>query len=79
MGFVELGEFTFDIPVRRGQPVMKSNMRDIQSSPVFSTAMGMLQLANQKTSPETTKRVSVASVSNRWESFKTKIGKTFSI
>ncbi len=41
-GLVELSEFTFDVPVRRGSPKNIMGMRETYASPVFSTVIGTL-------------------------------------
>ncbi len=41
-GLVELAEFTFDVPVRRGVPRNVVGMREAYNSPIFSTAIGTL-------------------------------------
>jgi len=42
-GLVEMGEFVFDIPVRRGQPNKVGGLLDVVKSPDFSTSVGLLQ------------------------------------
>jgi len=41
-GLVEMGEFIFDVPVRRGIPERVGGLTDIVKSPVYSTAVGLL-------------------------------------
>jgi cell division protein FtsA len=41
-GVVELAEFVFDLPVKRAAPENLSGFADIVSSPIFSTAVGLV-------------------------------------
>ena len=41
-GFVEMGEFMFDLPVRRGMPQKIGGLTDVVKSSQFSTAVGLL-------------------------------------
>jgi cell division protein FtsA len=41
-GITELAEFTFELPVRRGAPNHLSGLVDVVSSPLYSTAVGLL-------------------------------------
>ncbi|GIL18473.1 MAG: cell division protein FtsA [Oligoflexia bacterium] len=41
-GLVEMAEFVFDVPVRRGSPGKVGGLTEIVKSPVFSTAVGLL-------------------------------------
>jgi len=41
-GLIEMGEFIFDIPVRRGIPERVGGLIDVVRSPEFSTAVGLL-------------------------------------
>lgn len=46
-GLVEMGEFVFDLPVRRGQIQEVEGLQDTVRSPAFSTAVGLVKYANQ--------------------------------
>ncbi|MDZ4662118.1 MAG: cell division protein FtsA [Pseudomonadota bacterium] len=41
-GLVEMGEFIFDIPVRRANPANVGGLTDVVKSPMFATAVGLL-------------------------------------
>lgn len=41
-GLVEMGEFIFDIPVRRGVPGKVGGLTEIVKSPMFATAVGLV-------------------------------------
>lgn len=41
-GMAELAEFTFELPVRRGTPQHLTGLVDVVSSPLYSTAVGLL-------------------------------------
>jgi cell division protein FtsA len=41
-GLVEMGEFIFDIPVRRGIPGKVGGLTDIVRSPMYATAVGLV-------------------------------------
>jgi len=48
-GLLEMGEFIFDIPVRRGYPGKVGGLTDIVKSPSFATSVGLLLYGwNQK-------------------------------
>ena len=44
-GLVEMGEFVFDIPVRRGYPKTVGGLKDVVKSGEFATAIGLLMYA----------------------------------
>ena len=47
-GLIELGEFVFDVPVRRGTPENVGGLIDIVKNPTYSTAVGLLQYGWEK-------------------------------
>ncbi len=49
-GMAEIGEFVLEMPVRRGAPQGVGGLLDVVSSPIYSTAVGLLQYGknNQK-------------------------------
>jgi len=47
-GLVEMGEFVFDIPVRRGIPMQVGGLNEVIKSGEFSTAVGLLRYGNAK-------------------------------
>lgn len=44
-GLVEMGEFVFDIPVRRGYPKLVGGLKDVVKGGEFATAIGLLTYA----------------------------------
>lgn len=42
-GLAELGEFIFEMPVRRGMAMNTSGLKEVVSSPVFATAVGLVK------------------------------------
>jgi cell division protein FtsA len=44
-GLVEMGEFIFDSPIRRGFPVIVGGLKDVVKGCEFSTAIGLLMFA----------------------------------
>jgi cell division protein FtsA len=42
-GMVELGEFLFEVPMKRGVPLRFGGLKDIINSPKFSTGVGLLR------------------------------------
>ena len=46
-GFVELGEFIIDMPVKRGFPMELGGIKDVVNSPKFATGVGLLKLHKQ--------------------------------
>lgn len=47
-GLVEMGDFVFDVPVRRGTPLRVAGLTDIVKCPRFSTGVGLLLHAFEK-------------------------------
>ncbi len=43
-GFVELGEFIIDMPVKRGLPMELGGIKDVVNSPKYATGVGLLKL-----------------------------------
>ncbi len=41
-GLIEMGEFIFDVPVRRGIPERMGGLIDVVRSPEYATAVGLL-------------------------------------
>jgi len=42
-GLVEMGDFIFDIPVRRGIPERTGGLTDVVNSPMYSTCVGLMK------------------------------------
>jgi len=78
-GLVELGEFTFEIPVRMGEPLCTTEIKDVSKNPAFSTLLGMLKFAETGSSTNKKIRLKSGDMASRWQDIKTRIGKTFSI
>ena len=47
-GLVEMGEFIFDVPIRRGSPGKVGGLTDVIKSASFSTAVGLLLYGFQR-------------------------------
>lgn len=47
-GLVEIGEFIFDIPLRRGFPMTVEGLKDVVKGSEFSTSIGLLQYAYEQ-------------------------------
>ncbi len=43
-GLAELGEFIFEMPVRRGNPINTTGLKEVVQSPALATAVGLLRL-----------------------------------
>jgi cell division protein FtsA len=41
-GIIEMGDFVFDVPVRKGLPTKTGGLTDVVSSPEYSTCVGLL-------------------------------------
>ena len=54
-GLTELGEFVFDMPVRKAHPQGFGGLTDVVQSPQFATAVGLLLFANHETKDKITK------------------------
>jgi cell division protein FtsA len=82
-GLVELAEFTFDVPVRRGVPKNVIGMREAYNSPLFSTAIGTLLFGcEQEFAPSVKSKTSqVVSVNKNktWDQIKNFMNKALSI
>lgn len=46
-GFTELAEFIFEMPVRRGIALNTSGLKEVVSSPIFATAIGLIKFAGE--------------------------------
>ena len=42
-GMVELGDFLFEVPLKRGVPIRLGGLREVVNSPKYSTAVGLLK------------------------------------
>ncbi len=42
-GMIELGDFYFEIPLKRGVPIRLGGLKEVVNSPKFSTAVGLLK------------------------------------
>ncbi len=42
-GMIELGDFFFEIPLKRGVPIRLGGLKEVVNSPKFSTAVGLLK------------------------------------
>ena len=82
-GLVELAEFTFDVPVRRGVPRNVIGMREAYNSPIFSTAIGTLLFGcEQEFTPNMktrTTNIVTKKTSGTWEQVKSFMNKALSI
>ena len=82
-GLVELAEFTFDVPVRRGVPRNVIGMREAYNSPIFSTAIGTLLFGcEQEFAPSIgnrTTNIVTNKTSGTWDQVKTFMSKALSI
>jgi cell division protein FtsA len=83
-GLVELAEFTFDVPVRRGVPRNVIGMREAYNSPIFSTAIGTLLFGcEQEFAPNRIKsgstKLMTKKTSGTWEQVKNFMSKALSI
>lgn len=78
-GLVNLGEFTFEVPVRLGEPFCHSEIKEVSKNPAFSALLGMVQLCRQGDLSESRSKVHRGDMASRWQDIKMKIGKTFSI
>lgn len=65
-GLLELGEFIFEMPVRRGIPVGVSGLKEVIENAGFSTAVGLIQYGMER-------RQSSVVGTNFVEMFKTKV------
>ncbi len=82
-GLVELAEFTFDVPVRRGVPRNVIGMREAYNSPVFSTAIGTLLFGcEQEFAPNIKSRttnIMTKKTSGTWDQVRNFMSKALSI
>ena len=47
-GMVELGDFMFEIPLKRGVPIRLGGLKEVVNSPKYSTAVGLLKFGAEK-------------------------------
>lgn len=83
-GIVELAEFTFDVPVRRGVPKNVIGMREAYNSPIFSTAIGTLLFGfEQEHKPKSKVKTTTNNIMNQtngtWDQIKNFMSKALSI
>ncbi len=45
---IEMGEFVFDMPVRKGLPLKVGGLADVVKSPIYATAVGLLMYGLEK-------------------------------
>ncbi len=79
-GMVEMGEFIFDIPLRRGFPMAVEGLKDVVKGSEFSTSIGLLQYAyDQKKDLYTHHHESIVStvLSESMSDFSNKVKKFF--
>ena len=79
-GMVEMGEFVFDIPVRRGLPRLVGGLKDVVKGGEFATAIGLLFYALELNKEAYTRKEVVGHLSSINESFDgvaTKVKKFF--
>lgn len=50
-GFVELGEFIIDMPVKRGLPMELGGIKDVVNSPKYATGVGLLKMYKHPVRP----------------------------
>ncbi len=68
-GLPELGEFTFDVKLRRGVALDVVSANPLAQGPVMTTSIGLLQYARNRQSFETSE-LSVDTFKNSWGRFK---------
>lgn len=82
-GLVELAEFTFDVPVRRGVPKNVMGMREAYNSPMFSTAIGTVLFGCEQefvpSKKSSTPNILSQKASGTWEQVKNFMSKALSI
>lgn len=85
-GIVELAEFTFNVPVRRGVPKNVVGLRETYNSPIFSTAIGTLLLGAEimglSWTPAKVKETTTSNIKTNlktWEQIKNFMSKALSI
>lgn len=81
-GLVELAEFTFDVPVRRGVPKNVMGMREAYNSPMFSTAIGTILFGCEQEfvpSKKSTPNLLSKKATGTWDQVKNFMNKALSI
>jgi cell division protein FtsA len=51
-GMVELGDFLFEIPLKRGVPIRLGGLKEVVNSPKYSTAVGLLKYGAERMGPQ---------------------------
>ncbi len=49
-GMIELGDFYFEVPLKRGVPIRLGGLKEVVNSPKFSTAVGLLKYGSDQMS-----------------------------
>lgn len=49
-GMIELGDFFFEMPLKRGAPIRLGGLKEVVNSPKFSTAVGLLKYGAEQSS-----------------------------
>lgn len=77
-GLVELGEYTFDIPVRRGIPESVNGLKEAVKQPQFATAVGILLMVKEShlPKPKTVIDKSMSWWLDQWDHLKEYVGKS---
>lgn len=77
-GLMELGEYTFDIPVRKGVPEKVNGLRESVRSPQYASAVGVLMMVREAhlPKPKTVINKSIGWWFDRWNYLKEYVGKT---
>lgn len=69
-GIVELGEFIFEMPVRRGIPINTSGLKEVVQSPAIATAVGLIKHGAQNRVKTHNQRGSfVETIKNKFTNF----------
>jgi cell division protein FtsA len=55
-GIVELGEFIFEMPVRRGMALSTTGLKEVVQSPAYATGVGLMKYGAENSISETTKK-----------------------
>lgn len=72
-GLIEMGEFIFDVPVRKGSPSAVGGLNEVVKSPMYSTAVGLLMYSRQQKKFLTAKNLHEDVISDSINSFGQKV------
>ncbi|NQY99780.1 MAG: cell division protein FtsA [Bdellovibrionales bacterium] len=76
-GLIEMGDFVFDVPVRKGLPVKTGGLTDVVSSPEYATCVGLLKYGMTHSQAQSQAIQQSQSIGTRFAGWKDKLKNLF--